>query len=607
MSSNSNSTRTFQTAGSSAAFFQRLRKLFILESFLFHSLIALRVSRNFLHCSIHVAAVLLIAGCAGQMAPSGGPPDTTPPAVVLSSPAARTLHFHDHTISLSFSKYVDRRSVQESIFFSPALGALTFDWGGTDVDIHFIDSLRASTTYVMTLGTDVVDTRGNRMAHSYFLPFSTGENIDSARISGMVYDANPEGVMIFCYQLNSRIPDTLNPHTSKPDYISQTGKDGSFAIPYLAFGTYRLYAVRDQYKNLLYDPQTDQYGTYTRDLTLTPDHAVFSNAQFRLTAEDTTPPFLSSAREIDQNHVLLKFSEAIDPLTVVPDSIRIVDTTTGARLRILDLSFSDPPCLEAPLVTEPQRNGAGYRLTLTGTRDLEGNVMQAPRNTDTFAASDVSDTSKPTFESKTIHDLMKDVAVRDSFHFVFSEPVRKIPFEQGFVLFDTALVIVKGDFVWWYSTAVSFVPHPRLHFNTHYKIRIILDSLQDFEGNHFSDSSAVLRFETVDEMTLSGVRGSVVDGVPDSRGRITITAMNLTNKQVAPYTTVLAGPGAFVLDEMMEGQYVFFAYRDADSNGRFSYGRPFPYLPSERFLYYPDTLKLRARWPLEGLTLRFKQ
>ncbi|HUL44329.1 MAG TPA: Ig-like domain-containing protein, partial [Bacteroidota bacterium] len=282
-------------------------------------LIAPSVSgKTLLHC-IWIAGILLLAGCAGQLAPSGGPPDTTPPVVTLSTPAARTLHFQDHTISLSFSKYVDRRSVQESIFFSPSLGSLTYEWGSMDVDIHFNDSLRANTTYVMTLGTDVVDTRGNRMAHAYFLPFSTGEKIDSARISGVVYDANPEGVMIFCYQLNSRIPDTLNPHETKPDYLSQTGKDGSFALPYLAYGTYRIYAIRDQYKNLLYDPQTDQFGTFSRDITLTPDHPVFTGAQFRLTVEDTTPPFLSSAREIDRNHILLKFSEAIDPASVIAD------------------------------------------------------------------------------------------------------------------------------------------------------------------------------------------------------------------------------------------------------------------------------------------------
>jgi len=104
---------------------------------------------------------LLFLSCAGQMAPTGGPADTTPPTIMETYPTNGTTHFQDNVFRIAFSEYVDKRSVDESIFLSPDLGELELDWSGTDVEIKFTDSLRANTTYVLTLGTDVKDLRRN--------------------------------------------------------------------------------------------------------------------------------------------------------------------------------------------------------------------------------------------------------------------------------------------------------------------------------------------------------------------------------------------------------------------------------------------------------------
>ena len=65
-------------------------------------------------------------------------------------------------------------------------------------------------------------------------------------------------------------------------------------------------------------------------------------------------------------------------------------------------------------------------------------------------------------------------------------------------------------------------------------------------------------------------------------------------------------PGAFVLDRLVEGKYVLSAFRDADSSGTYTYGLPYPFAPSERFVVYPDTVKVRARWDVEGVAIRFR-
>jgi uncharacterized protein (DUF2141 family) len=544
--------------------------------------------------------------CAGQVPPSGGPPDTTPPEIIRSYPLPGALHYRDNRFSLAFSKYVDRSSVEGSMFISPSVGQLTFDWSGTEVEMQFSDSLRPDATYIITIGTDVVDTRKNRMARAFALPFSTGGHLDSASVSGRVFDPAPAGVMIFAYSLYAGNPDTLNPTRSKPDYETQTGKDGTFNLTNLAPGRYRLIAVRDQYRNLLYDPQTDEYGMATTDIALDSLRPRISGIQFQLTREDTTRPFLSSARPIDRSHVLLKFSELMDTTGVRVNNISIDDTASGAKLPVYDFSFMEGSSLAAQIYTADQESSKTYRVRLSGLRDVHANILDTPPGTGIFTGTAVPDTTKPSMKIENVQEGDRGIQPDDSIHAAFSEAIRPLPFERGFSLTDTAKHAVAGGFKWWNSAQVSFVPSAPLALSTPYVLRIALDSMRDLSGNHLRDSILTRKFSTVDEKTLGSIKGEVRDDSSGARGKIYILAANISNSQVKPRRLVLGSPGPFVLDRVIEGKYTITAFRDADGNGRYSYGTPFPFRPSERFAMFTDTLRVRARWPLEGVVISFR-
>ena len=544
--------------------------------------------------------------CAGQQAPSGGPPDTTPPKIIATYPSAGTLRYHDNKFSFSFSKYIERRSLQESFFVSPSLGQFTYEWDGTDVEIFFTDSLRSNTTYIVTLGTDVIDTRKNRLAEAFSLPFSTGDRIDSGSIAGTVIDDKPVGVMIFAYELEGRNPDTLNPTKLKPDFLTQTGKDGSFILPYMAFGKYRLFAVRDEYKNLLYDVQTDRYGVWNSDILLSSQTPMVTGIQFKLTVEDTSAPFLSSAKPIDNSHLLLKFSEAMNVATAYIDSISILDTLTGNSLPVYDLSFDNVTSKDAQLVTGRQDSGKTYRIKLSGLRDINNNLMQSPLNIGIFNASTEPDTTIPTFEIKGITNNAKNISIEESLHVVFSEAINKKSFEMGLSQEDSLGKKVDGKFLWNSSREGYFIPASLLTMGMQYTIKITMDSVIDYSGNAKKDSTISRRFETVDEKVLSSINGIVADEVKNANGKIYLSAVNLNRKDFNPKMIQLDSLGQFKFERLLDGKYILSGFRDSDSNGVYTFGKPFPYLSAERFTNFPDTLKLRARWPLEGVMIRFK-
>src|SRR5690606_1842547 len=105
-----------------------------------------------------LAFAALAAGCAQPVAPSGGPQDTTPPALEAAEPAADAVNVRAGRLVLTFSEGVDEASVRRAFSISPG-------WEtppevivrGRRVEVRFPDSLRANTTYVVTLDTNLRD------------------------------------------------------------------------------------------------------------------------------------------------------------------------------------------------------------------------------------------------------------------------------------------------------------------------------------------------------------------------------------------------------------------------------------------------------------------
>lgn len=508
---------------------------------------------------------------------------------------------------LEFSKYVERRSVEESIFFSPSVGHVELEWSGREVEVRFGEPLRENVTYVITLGTDVVDVRNkNRMAAAFTLAFSTGAVLDSAAVRGRVFDAKPAGVTIFAYRLDGHSPDTLNPARVKPDYVTQTGVDGSFRLDHMAWGQYRLFAVRDAYKNLLYVPQVDHIGMSTADVLLDRRIRLVEDIFFRLTREDTSRPFVLGAEAISNQLVRVRFSEPIDEASLHEAQISIVDTISNLGLGIHQFFVLANTPSAIHIFTELQDSATTYRATLGSIRDTVGNLINPNPQSALFQGGAKADTLPPRMLSVSIADSALNILPDATIGFVFSEAVVEQKFESGFRLLDSVRNVVQGEFIWPNPNAVRFRPHEPFRSRAWYRIEVQLDSVQDFGGNRLRDTMFVRSFRTIEIRSFGGILGRVVDANEADRSPIFVTAVSVSDKEFPPRTRKLDGPGEFTFDDLTEGEYVLDAFRDADGNAKYSYGRPFPFSPAERFAFYPDTLKVRARWPLEGIVLELK-
>jgi hypothetical protein len=546
---------------------------------------------------------LLLISCAGQVSPSGGPPDKTPPRIIATSPLPGTLNFHDNKLSVQFDKYIRSTKVQDAIFISPHINHLSYDWSYKGVEIHFSDTLRPATTYILIIGTDAEDSHGNKLAHSFALPFSTGDKIDSASLSGKVFDQNPAGVMLFAYRLDGRLADTLNPTRSKPDFLTQAGPDGTFSLLNLPPGDYRLFAVFDEYKNLLYDIQTDRYGVLPGDLFLPNESSSIKNIQYMLTTTDTSAPFLSSVKAINQRRLQFRFNKPIDPATVPLSAVTIKDTVRNTALTLFDISFTESST-DAYVVTSPLDSPAVYRVGLVGARDRSGNRLSLAASSLLADGILRPDTLKPAVKFLTGADSIKNVDPGDTILLTISKQVLERPFERGFSLLDSTNKVIPASLMWFSSMRAMVVTPTALNYGEWYTVKMRIDSLIDFGPARYHDSTLVRHFQTVSEEALGSIEGTISDELSTGKGRLILVLHDVAVRQGKSRAIPLDSAGAFTIDHVKEGKYGLWAYRDADGNGVYSYGKPFPFVPAERFTVYPETLKVRARWPLAGVQLR---
>ncbi len=363
---------------------------------------------------LFLALSILLISCAYQIPPSGGPLDTDPPEITKTYPKNGTVNFKDNHIEIEFNEYVDKRSVQDAIYITPYIESeIQYKWSGRKLKIIFPEKLKDSTTYVVTFGTEIRDLNaGNRMKESFTLAFSTGASIDSGSIEGKIFTSK-ENFMVFAYLIDKINPDMLSPMHTKPDYVTQAGKDGGFKFQFIKFGKYRLFAVNDKLRDLLYNPGMDEYGVFWEDVRIDSTHPSASNIIFKPTLEDTSKPFVSSINIVDDLHITLKFSEKI---ILKDEPIKLKD---GEReLTFLTQLYPDSSTIL--LITQENLNSdKKYELTLSNITDLAGNELD--RVSFEIKNKFTPDTTPPSLIFSIPSDNESDVDLKREIKLIFDD------------------------------------------------------------------------------------------------------------------------------------------------------------------------------------------
>lgn len=539
---------------------------------------------------IMVSAILL-SDCANQLPPGGGEIDKIPPKIVEVYPQDGTIDFKDDYFELGFSEYVEKRSVKEAIFISPAIdGDLELDWSGKYVRVYFPGELKQNVTYVVTIGTDVADYNNrNQMAEAMSFTFSTGHEIDRRFITGKIFDKKPQGIMLFGYLMKVETP---NPLIKKPDYISQTGSDGKYKLAGLAAGSYRIFAVRDEFRDLLYQPEQDEIGIPYLDVKLNDTDTLYSGLDFTMTKSDTVKPRLLGASMTDKNHLLVNFSEELNRKSIKPINFYLFDSTENKRIEIKYAFKGNTKPSELVLVpNEILAVKNSFYLFADSIKDKSGNIF-----TNDFAEvtlSDRSDTSKTELYKSTPGTGNKEVDfLQPKFTFEFNDAFDIVKAREGVAFSDTLNNKISFDIEFLDDASFVIAPMKRLEMSKDYVIKINMVKLKDMAGNYL-DTVYQYKFKTITGLEFTGVSGKMINTYEKENPKLELKNME---KDDLSYSTSILNNGQFIFERVIPGKYLLFAYYDKDSSSTYSFGNVTPFKESEEFSFYPDTLNLRARW-----------
>jgi hypothetical protein len=201
-----------------------------------------------------ILSLLIFPDCAQVGTLTGGDKDTVPPVITESQPDIRAVNFDDDKIIFSFDEFFVLDNMRSNFYASPPLETYPeFKIRGKDLIVKFKDELKDSVTYFLNFGSGIKDfNEGNKLENLAFV-FATGEKIDSMRISGKLLKAfslKPEiKVPVFLYR---DLRDSV-PAQHRPYYYTLTDSSGNFAFNYLRPGTYKIFSLKDNDGNLLFN------------------------------------------------------------------------------------------------------------------------------------------------------------------------------------------------------------------------------------------------------------------------------------------------------------------------------------------------------------------
>lgn len=535
----------------------------------------------------------LLIGCATQVPPSGGAKDTTPPKVLSYNPANNSLRIKSGTkISFAFDEFVELSKLNEQFIVSPPVNKLPeTQIKGKKIIITLPDSLQENTTYSMFFGDAIVNFKESLSIKNFSYAFSTGDYLDSLKISGQVfnsYDNKPaENVYVILYRDTISLPGKF----IKPYYLSKTRADGKWQISNMAAGKYQIFAIKDLNSNYLFDQAEEEIAFL--DSLVQPYSAIIY--------PDSIP---DSLRVKPTSVNLYLFKE-------IPKTQSVVSTGTLAYFQIIttfrsstkDLKF-EPIKTSIPDLIQFQKPNLRGDTVITWLKNFtmdtlymkisdEGTIIDTSRYYLAKARRNADSSLYKNFSAQLLsegtHDFFKPLLVRFPFPILNFKPEQIKIIKTSTKGIDTISTMpIKLD-----STPFTILMiNQKFEEKTKYQLYA---PAKCFE-NIYDKYNDTLRLD----FTSSEGRayGSLKLKMENTKNHaMIIQLINAEDKLVSQNT--ISSDTIIRYKYLRPGAYKLKAIYDKDNSGSWSTGDYTLNVLPERVFYLPSAINIRANWDID--------
>ena len=575
-----------------------------------------------------VFILLTLYSCASIGTPSGGPRDEDPPRYVGSYPLPYQTGFKGERLQIEFNELVNVKDAFTSVTFSPpSRQAPKVSSSGRKVIVQFNDTLIPNTTYNIDFGNSIEDVNESNKLRNFSFSFSTGDEIDTLMMSGIVLDAKTlepqQGVLVGAY---TNLADSAF-LTLPFERVTRTDDRGRFVLRALKEAPYRVFALGDLNNDFHWDNPAELMAFLPFPVTPYTEQTVATDTLYNMAnGEIDTIVTRQRTRFLPNNLLLQMFDFGFRPQYITnysrPDSTQIQLLFNQRQAAPPKLKFVQPPFLseseQAYIIERNERNDTiTYWLNpfLTKTDTIKaaleyyveqrGSEPVLTADTLTFITKRPKVTGKP--RKLTAKQQAEDSIKREMERFILpSVPTRNsldvyrpltLMFPEPLLSLDSTAISIKkfnSEDSTWTSQPFALLPDSlvprRLNIDVEWdyatEYQLSVDSLAAKGISGRFSRSLEQKFKTKERSSYASL---ILRMRPDTiQGFVEVLNSSDAVVQSAP---VEDGVAAFYF--LAPSDYYVRFIADTNGNGRFDPGDYENGLQPEETFYYPKMLSLK--------------
>jgi|TARA_B110000238_G_scaffold87931_1_gene96576 uncharacterized protein (DUF2141 family) len=249
---------------------------------------------------------LFLTQCAKRGIPEGGPEDESPPVLINAEPKENSINFNEKRIRLFFDEYIKLKDFRKQLVVSPpiekSLYSISPQSGASKyIQIDINENLPKNITYVFNFGQSVIDNNEGNILSNFKYVFSTGDYIDSLKISGNIKNAfkreSDKFISTMLYPIDENYSDSII-YNSLPVYVGSTLDSTYFEISNLRQGKYLLVALNDLNNNYKFDPGLEEIGFLKDYITIPSSNELDIEIFKEELAFKSSKPFIDTKNKI---------------------------------------------------------------------------------------------------------------------------------------------------------------------------------------------------------------------------------------------------------------------------------------------------------------------
>ena len=190
---------------------------------------------------------MVLSGCANMIPPTGGPRDSLPPLLVKVTPPDSSKNFSNKTITFTFDEFIEdvqQQNPYQNVMISPNPAAFpVIESKLRTLTVKLKDTLEPNTTYYFNFGDVIKDVNEKNILNDFSYIFTTGDTLDTLRLSGNVVVAETGGIDTTMVVMLFRNGEDSAIRKDQARYITKLDGKGNFRFLYLPQGTYYIYAM----------------------------------------------------------------------------------------------------------------------------------------------------------------------------------------------------------------------------------------------------------------------------------------------------------------------------------------------------------------------------